>query len=167
MQLTPGFSPRRHRLEELDGLVEALAPHRVAIELRNRGWVREERRDGTLGWFADRDVAYVCVDAPPGGNFQIMPSDLDAVTPRPGLPAPARPQHRRLPQRQVGGRARFGWRYEEDELEELARRAEEWPSRRRVHVAFNNNRGDDAPTAAQRFRALLGQAPAGEEQMRL
>jgi hypothetical protein len=24
-------------------------------------------------------------------------------------------------------------------------------------VAFNNNRGDDAPTAAQRFRALLGQ----------
>ena len=80
VQLTPGFSPRRHRLEELDGLVEALAPHRVAIELRNRGWVREERRDSTLGWFADRDVAYVCVDAPPGGNFQIMPSDLDAVT---------------------------------------------------------------------------------------
>jgi uncharacterized protein YecE (DUF72 family) len=32
-----------------------------------------------------------------------------------------------------------------------------------VHVAFNNNRGDDAPTAAQRFRSLLGQAPAGEE----
>ena len=36
-----------------------------------------------------------------------------------------------------------------------------------VHVAFNNNRGDDAPTAAQRFRSLLGQAPAGEEQLRL
>jgi hypothetical protein len=28
-------------------------------------------------------------------------------------------------------------------------------------VLFNNNRGDDAPTAAQRFRALLGQEPAG------
>ena len=25
-----------------------------------------------------------------------------------------------------------------------------------MHVAFNNNRGDDAPTAAQRLRALLG-----------
>ena len=36
-----------------------------------------------------------------------------------------------------------------------------------VHVAFNNNRGDDAPTAAQRFRALLGQAPAGDEQLSL
>ena len=32
-----------------------------------------------------------------------------------------------------------------------------------VHVAFNNNRGDDAPTAAQRFRALLGQAPPEPE----
>ena len=70
VQLTPGFSPRR-RLEELDGLVEALAPYRAAIELRNRDWVREERRDGTLGWFADRDVAYV--PTPPGDNFQIMP----------------------------------------------------------------------------------------------
>ena len=32
-----------------------------------------------------------------------------------------------------------------------------------VHVAFNNNRGDDAPTAAQRFRSLLGQAPPEPE----
>jgi uncharacterized protein YecE (DUF72 family) len=36
-----------------------------------------------------------------------------------------------------------------------------------VHVAFNNNRGDDAPTAAQRFRALLGQAPPEGEQLTL
>ena len=36
-----------------------------------------------------------------------------------------------------------------------------------VHVMFNNNRGDDAPTAAQRFRALVGQEPTGEEQLRL
>jgi hypothetical protein len=32
---------------------------------------------------------------------------------------------------------------------------------------FNNNRDDDAPTAAQRFRALLGQAPPEEEQLAL
>jgi hypothetical protein len=34
-------------------------------------------------------------------------------------------------------------------------------------VAFNNNRGDDAPTAAQRMRALLGQVPPGEQQLTL
>ena len=63
---------------------------------------------------------------------------------------------------------RFGWRYEEDELEEVAERVRAMAEQaREVHVAFNNNRGDDAPTAAQRFRALLGQVPAGEEQLRL
>jgi uncharacterized protein YecE (DUF72 family) len=53
---------------------------------------------------------------------------------------------------------RFAWRYTDDELEEIAGRARGMAeSAGEVHVAFNNNRGDDAPTAAQRFRALLGQ----------
>ena len=48
--------------------------------------------------------------------------------------------------------------YTDDELEEIAGRAGALAeSAGEVHVAFNNNRGDDAPTAAQRFRALLGQ----------
>ena len=49
----------------------------------------------------------------------------------------------------------------------LARAAEEAGE---VHVMFNNNRDDDAPTAATRMRALLGQEPPGPpegEQMRL
>jgi uncharacterized protein YecE (DUF72 family) len=167
VQLTPAFSPAKHELEELDGVVEALAPHRIALELRNRGWVRDERREQTLGWFAGRGVAFVCVDAPPGDHFSIMPSELDAVT-RDDL------AYLRLHGRNTDGylkgksvAERFGWRYEEDELEEVARRVKSMAEQARdVHVAFNNNRGDDAPTAAQRFRALLGQAPAGEEQLR-
>ena len=79
LQLTPAFSPRKHNLEELDQLVEVLGPHGLAVELRNRNWVADERRGGTLDWFADRGVTYVAVDAPPGDNFQIMPP-LDAVT---------------------------------------------------------------------------------------
>lgn len=168
VQLTPAFSPAKHELDELDGVVEALAPHRIALELRNRGWVRDERREYTLGWFADRGVAFVCVDAPPGDHFSIMPSELDAIT-RDDL------AYLRLHGRNTNGylkgksvAERFGWRYEQDELEEVARRVESMAEQaREVHVAFNNNRGDDAPTAAQRFRALLGQAPAGEEQLRL
>ncbi|MGH2781280.1 MAG: DUF72 domain-containing protein, partial [Thermoleophilaceae bacterium] len=63
---------------------------------------------------------------------------------------------------------RFAWRYADDELEEVAGRVHGLAEQAgEVHVAFNNNRGDDAPTAAQRFRALLGQAPAGNEQLRL
>jgi uncharacterized protein YecE (DUF72 family) len=168
LQLTPGFGPGRHELEELDRVVEELAPHRVAVELRHRGWVREKRRDRTLGWFADRDVAFVCVDAPPGDQIPIMPSELDAVT-RDDL-AYLR-LHGRDTEGYLKGRSvaeRFAWRYRDDELEEVAQRVRGMAEQAgEVHVAFNNNRGDDAPTAAQRFRALLGQAPAGEEQLRL
>jgi uncharacterized protein YecE (DUF72 family) len=168
VQLTPAFSPGRHELEELDRLVEALAPHRVALELRHRGWVRDKRRERTLRWFADHEVAFVCVDAPPGDHVPIMPSDFDAVT-RDDL-AYLR-LHGRNTEGYLKGRSvaeRFGWRYEDDELEEVAERASTMAEQaREVHVAFNNNRGDDAPTAAQRFRALLGQVPAGEDQLRL
>jgi uncharacterized protein YecE (DUF72 family) len=168
VQLTPAFSPGRHELEELDGLVAALKPHRVAVELRNRNWVSDKRREDTLRWFADGDVVFVDVDAPPDDHFSIMPSGLDAVT-ADGL------AYLRLHGRNADGylkgksvAERFGWRYDDEELEEVADRVQGLAEQAgEVHVAFNNNRGDDAPTAAQRFRALLGQAPAGEEQLRL
>jgi uncharacterized protein YecE (DUF72 family) len=167
VQLTPAFGPRDHELGELDGLVEVLEPHRVAIELRHRGWVREKRRDETLGWFSERGVAFVCVDAPPGDHVPIMPSDLDAVT-SDGL-AYLR-LHGRNTEGYLSGKSvaeRFGWRYSDEELEEVAERTRSLAEQAGdVHVAFNNNRDDDAPTAAQRFRALLGQAPAGDEQLR-
>jgi len=157
LQLTPAFSPRKHRLEELDTVVEVLGQHGLAVELRNRNWVLDEQREATLDWFADREVAFVGVDAPPGDNFQIMPP-LDAVTnPRIAyLRAHGRNTKGYLTGRSVA--ERFAWRYTDDELEEIAGRARGLAeSAGEVHVAFNNNRDDDAPTAAQRFRALLGQ----------
>jgi uncharacterized protein YecE (DUF72 family) len=167
IQLTPAFSPAKHALGELDNLITTLQPQRVAVELRNRNWLRDERRDDTLGWFSDRGVAFVAVDAPPDDHFSIMPSDFDAVT-TDGL-AVIR-LHGRNTDGYLKGKSvaeRFAWRYEDDELEEIAGRARSAAEQaREVHVAFNNNRGDDAPTAAQRFRSLLGQAPAGEEQLR-
>jgi uncharacterized protein YecE (DUF72 family) len=157
LQLTPAFSPARHSLDELDRLVEVFRPHRLAVELRNRNWVDDRRREATLDWFADRDVTYVTVDAPPADNFQVMPP-LDAVT----NPSVAYLRaHGRNTKGYLTGKSvaeRFAWRYTDDELEEIAGRARGLAeSAGEVHVAFNNNRGDDAPTAAQRFRALLGQ----------
>jgi uncharacterized protein YecE (DUF72 family) len=168
VQLTPAFSPRKHDLGELGGLLTALRPHGVAVELRNRNWVTDERRDETLGWFADNGVVFVDVDAPLDDHFSIMPTGLDAVT-SDGL------AYLRLHGRNADGylkgksvAERFGWRYDDSELEAVAERVQGLAEQAgEVHVAFNNNRGDDAPTAAQRFRALLGQAPAGEEQLSL
>ncbi len=167
LQLTPAFSPRKHELEELDGLVEILGPHGLAVELRNRNWVEDDRREPTLDWFADRGVAFVGVDAPPGDNFQIMPP-IDAVT-NPSI-AYLR-AHGRNTQGYLTGKSvaeRFAWQYTDEELEEIAGRAKAMAEHAgEVHVAFNNNRGDDAPTAAQRFRSLLGQAPPEPEGQQL
>jgi uncharacterized protein YecE (DUF72 family) len=159
VQLTPAFSPGRHQLAELEGLLEALQPHPVAIELRNRNWVQGERLAETLQWFSEKRAAFVGVDAPPGDNFQIMPP-TDAVT-RDDL-AYLR-VHGRNTDGYLTGRSvaeRFGWRYTDDELEEIGDRARTLAEQAgEVHVMFNNNRDDDAPTAAQRFQALLGQDP--------
>ncbi len=167
LQLTPAFAPHRHDLGELDRLVDAFAPHRLAIELRHRGWVRDKRRERTLSWFADRGVTFVSVDAPPGDHVPIMPA-LDAVTNDTLAYLRA---HGRNTEGYLTGKSvaeRFAWRYGDDELEEIAGRARSLAQEaREVHVAFNNNRGDDAPTAAQRFRSLLGQASSAEEQLSL
>ena len=159
LQLTPAFSPKRHELEELAPLVDALAPRRLAIELRNRRWVEDERAGETFTWFSDREVAFVCVDAPPGDEIPLMPP-VDAVT-RDDL-AYIRIHGRNLDGYMHGKSVaeRFGWIYGDEELREIEGRARGLAEEAdEVHVFFNNNRDDDAPTAARRFRALLGQDP--------
>ena len=173
LQLTPAFSPYEHDLNELAGIVERLAPHAVALELRHRGWVKEKRVEETLGWLEDHAVAWVAVDAPPGDHVPIMPP-IDAVT-NPRL-AYIR-MHGRNTEGYLTGKSvaeRFAWDYSEDELREIQGRVETMAEQAgEVHAMFNNNRGADAPSAAQRFRDLVGQTdgpPPDEpraEQLRL
>jgi uncharacterized protein YecE (DUF72 family) len=160
LQLSPAFQPRGHELDELAPLVRRLSPHPVAIELRHRGWLDPKRRERTLGWMAAHGAVWVCVDAPEGEQVTIMPL-LDAVT-RDGL-AYLRAHGRNL-EGYTRGRTvaeRFAWRYSDEELGELAERAhwlaEQAGPRGVVRMMFNNNRGADAPVAAERMRELLGQ----------
>jgi uncharacterized protein YecE (DUF72 family) len=159
VQLTPAFSPKDHELDELNALVEELGPRPVALELRHRGWVAGKRVEDTLRWYEEHGVTFVGVDAPPEDHVPIMPP-IDAATRQDLAYMRA---HGRNTQGYMTGRTvaeRFAWRYEDDELEEIAGRARVLAEQSsEVHVHFNNNRGDDAPTAAARFRALLGQDP--------
>jgi uncharacterized protein YecE (DUF72 family) len=171
LQTTPAFKPRKeaenaaddvpaaNRLVELEPLIAAIAPRKLALELRNRHWVEGEQLSGTLAWCSEHDVAFVCVDAPPGDHFSIMPA-VDAVT-RDDLAyvrLHGRDTHGYLTGKSVA--ERFGWVYGEEELEEVAGRVRNLAEQAaEVHVLFNNNRDDDAPSAARRFRALLGQDP--------
>ena len=159
LQLTPGFSPRGNSLDELGGLIERAAPWPVAVELRHRGWVEGERAEQTIGYLSDVGAVFVGVDAPREEHVPIMPP-IDAVT-RDDLAylrAHGRNAHGYMTGKTVA--ERFGWRYSDGELEEIAGRARRLAEEaQEVRVMFNNNRSDDAPTAAQRFRQLLGQGP--------
>ena len=170
LQLTPAFAPGKHELAELDPVIEGLAPHPVAVEFRHRGWVRDKRVEETLGYLSERRAVFVSVDAPPDDQIPIMPP-IDAVT-RDDL-AYLR-LHGRNTEGYLTGKTvaeRFGWQYTDDELEEVAGRVRGLAEQAaEVHVLFNNNRGDDAPTSAQRFMSLLGQdpgPPSQEAQLRL
>jgi uncharacterized protein YecE (DUF72 family) len=158
LQLSPAFSPHDHSLDELAPLVELLAPHPVAIELRHRSWTRRGRLEPALAWLEEHGAVWVGVDAPRGRQVTIMPP-VDAVT----NPAVAYLRaHGRNAEGYVRGRSvaeRFAYRYPDDELEEIGARARELAaSAEQVRLHFNNNRGSDAPVAAERMRELLGQA---------
>lgn len=159
LQLSPGFSPRKHQLDELDQLIAATRDYKLAVEFRNRNWVVGEQLPQTLEFLNQHGVVFVNVDAPAAEHFTIIPSELDEVT-NPDV------AYLRLHGRNAKGyltgktvAARFDYDYGEREIDEIASRSEKLASRaRETHVVFNNNALDYAPRAATRLRAALGQA---------
>jgi uncharacterized protein YecE (DUF72 family) len=157
LQLSPAFGPRDHELDELAPLLERLAPHPVAVELRNRSWTKRERLERTLGWYEEHGAVWVAVDAPRDDHFTIMPP-IDAVTDPQVAYLRA---HGRNREGYVRGRTvadRFAYRYSDEELEEIGGRAHELAGKAgSVRLMFNNNAKDYAPVAAERMRELLRQ----------
>src|SRR5439155_25324080 len=157
LQLSPSFSPRKHRLEELDHLLDLLGGYQVALELRNRNWVVEEDLDETTAFFRKRRIAFVTVDGPPGDHFMIMPGIDVVTTPRLAYPR----AHGRNTRGYVHGRSvaeRFDYDYSDEELEEIAERAAGLARlASETHVVFNNNKSNYAPKAAQRLREVLAE----------
>jgi uncharacterized protein YecE (DUF72 family) len=158
LQLSPGFSPRKHRLSELDDLLGALSDYRLAIELRNRNWVEGENLETTLKFLCEHSATFVAVDAPAEKHFAIMPPELNAIT-NPEL-AYLR-LHGRDARAYTTGKtvaARFNYEYTDDEIDEVAERTRQLAAQAsEVHVVFNNNALDYAPHAALRMRRALGQ----------
>jgi uncharacterized protein YecE (DUF72 family) len=158
LQLSPAFSPKNHNLSELDHLLAALRDYRVAIEFRNRHWVSDEQLSLTLEFLRAHAATLVLVDAPAENHFTIMPSELDEIT-TPHLSYLR--LHGRNARAYLTGKtvaARFDYDYDDDEIEEVARRSRKLArAAEEVHVVFNNNNLDYAPRAALRLRVALGQ----------
>ena len=154
--LSPFFSPERHRLEELDLLIEKIKPHPLAIELRHNGWVTAKARASTLGFFRDRKVAWVAVDMPQLKNASLMPA-VDEVT----WPELAYLRlHGRNPNylKAKSAAERHTYAYSETDLQEIVKRIERLSEKaREVRVVANNHALDFAPRAALALQQMLGQ----------
>lgn len=161
LQLSPVFSPRKHKLEELDQLLSALREYPVAVEFRNRNWAVDDQLQTTSDFLRRHAAAFVNVDAPRADHFTIMPSEVDEVT-SPDI-AYLR-LHGRDARAYLTGKtvaARFNYDYKEPEIREIADRSKKLAGKARdVHVVFNNNALDYAPRAAARLRKALGQIVA-------
>ena len=158
LQLSPAFSPRKHKLNELEPLIEMLSDHDFAIEFRNRNWAVGDQLESTIDFVRKHHAIFVNVDAPASDHFTVMPSDLDEVT-NPKI-AYLR-LHGRNAKAYITGKtvaARFDYDYKGEEIAEIVNRSKKLSKEARdVHVIFNNNNLDYAPRSALRLRKALGQ----------
>ena len=160
LQLSPAFSPRKHKLDELDHLLSLLRDWRLAVELRNRNWLTDAHRDATLQFFRSRQLALVLVDAPQSEHFTVMQTENQITNPKLAYLR----LHGRNARAYISGRSvaeRFNYDYSDQEIDEVADRVRELAEDTEdVHVAFNNNHSLYAPKAALRLKTVLGLASA-------
>ena len=132
------------------------------MELRHRGWLSGARRERTAAFLSEQGVTLAGVDGPPenheGGRHPTIMPAVDLVT-SPTLAylrLHGRDAHAYLTGKTVA--ERFKYDYSDAELEGVAARVEALTKQAdEVYVLFNNNHGDFAPKAAERFRRILGQ----------
>jgi uncharacterized protein YecE (DUF72 family) len=153
--LPASFGPKRRRLEELDTLVEKLAGHLLAVELRNRGWIDDDRREQTFDYFRTRKLVWVAVDMPRIEGSAIMPP-IDEVTNPKLAYLRLHGRNQEWPKLKTA-EARHTYEYPENELQEIAGRVRALAEKAdEVHVFANNHAQDFAPKAALGLKRLLG-----------
>lgn len=155
LQLPPHVVSGGGTREEVGRIIERLMPLRTAVEFRHVSWADPGEREAAAAMLAERDAAWVCVDAPRIDVPSAMPPIVEVTCP--GL-AYLR-LHGRNAATWQGSRTvaeRFDWRYTDGELAEwvgpvigMAGRARE------VAVVFNNNHGDFALRSAARFGEMV------------
>ncbi|HEY5812254.1 MAG TPA: DUF72 domain-containing protein [Terrimicrobiaceae bacterium] len=163
LQLSPSFSPHKHKLEELEQLAEIFHESSLACELRNRSWLSSANRQRTLAFFRGNRLPLVLVDAPASEHFTVMPAENELTHSRLAYLR----LHGRNERGYIAGRTvaeRFDYDYSPEEIKDIADRvghlAEEAED---VHVAFNNNHSFYAPKAALNLRSAMGFADLAQE----
>jgi len=154
--LSPIFAPERHRLEELDPLIDKIKPHPLAIELRHADWVQGNARASTLAYFRERQVTWVGVDMPRLAGSDLMPPIDEVTDPRLAYLR----LHGRNPKylEEKSAAEKHTYLYNEVELGEIVQRIRKLGTKaKNVRVIANNHANDFAPRTALALKEILGQ----------
>jgi uncharacterized protein YecE (DUF72 family) len=65
--------PSRASFGYLEWVANELEGIRLAVEFRQRRWMDDEHREATIGFLAEHDLVYVCVDEPAGLTSTVPP----------------------------------------------------------------------------------------------
>lgn len=165
LTLAPGFSPERRHLDELDGVAEKLRPHLLAMELRHRDWVDEDRLGETLAYFRQHKLVWVALDLPRLDAPSLLPPIDEVTNPRLAYIRLHGRNRKYLAAKSPAERHHYD--YPERELAELATRIRSLADKASdVHVSVNNHAETYAPKAALALQAQLGLAGAQNERTR-
>lgn len=155
MQFPKWITPTRENAALIEDARRRLEGWKVAVEFRNKLWLEDRLRQRTLDLLTRNEMAFVCVDSPPGFSSS-MPRIAETTS---GKLAVVRFHGRNTDTweakvTQVS--QRFRYLYDETELREwlpgiraISEQAEE------VHLVFNNCYGNYATTNALEAAAML------------
>jgi uncharacterized protein YecE (DUF72 family) len=159
LQFPPWFPISRDRKEYILACARKAAPRRVCVEFRNHTWMTPDNQRETLGFLADHQLPYVCVDMPQGHRDSIPPvlaatSDLAVVR--------LHGHSKKWDSKDI--HERFGYRYTDGELKEWAPRiAGLAGDAQDTHVLFNNCYRDYAQANARQLADLLKATPSAPD----
>jgi uncharacterized protein YecE (DUF72 family) len=152
LQFPQWFPISRASKDYILSCARRVAPRQVCVEFRNRTWMTPDNQQETLRFLADHELPYVSVDMPQGYPTSIPPvlaatSDLAVLR--------LHGHSDKWTSKDI--HERFGYRYGEAELAELAPRVRELAGRTTTtHVLFNNCYSDYAQVNARQLADLLG-----------
>lgn len=156
-QFPPWFTAKRQSYDYLEEIRRRLDGYLLAIELRHRSWMTDERREATLAFEEQHAFVNVTVDEPQGASNSI-PSVWAITNPELAiLRLHGRNEVTWNLKDSTAASDRFNYDYSEAELEELLE-----PIRRLanavayVHVIFNNNFEDQGQRNGQALMRLIG-----------
>jgi uncharacterized protein YecE (DUF72 family) len=151
LQFPPWFPISRANKDYILACAQRAAPRRVCVEFRNHTWMTGDNQAETLGFLADHQLPYVCVDMPQGYPSSIPP--VLAVTS--GLAVVRMHGHSdKWTSKEIA--ERFGYRYSEDELAGWVPRIRDLAAGAdRTDVVFNNCYRDYAHVNARQLADRL------------